>query len=102
MARPRGKVELSLFPFLNILFSLIGVLIVYIFVVLVMGRAGGRASVQAGVVRGREAVLVEDRELDAIRKRKADLEERFNRQNQEFRRLQNEQEQLAQLLELRS
>jgi hypothetical protein len=102
MAHARGKIELSLFPFLNILFSLIGVLILYIFMILVMGRASGRASVQAGLERGRAAAKVEDRQLDEMKKKQADLESQVDQKNRELQRIRNEQEQLAQLLELRS
>jgi hypothetical protein len=102
MARERGKVELSLFPFLNILFSLIGVLILYIFVVLVLGRAGGRASIQAGLVRGRAAARDETRELDAVSKKRMELAAAHERKTRELERLESEKEQLTQLLELRT
>jgi hypothetical protein len=102
MPRERGKIELSLFPFLNILFSLIGVLILYIFVILVMGRASGRASVQAGVVRGRAAARNETRELEAMRKKSQDLEAARQAKGRRLERLESERDQLAQILELRS
>jgi hypothetical protein len=101
MARSRGKVELSLFPFLNILFSLIGVLILYIFVILVMGRATGRASVQEGQRRGQAAARAQDRDLEELKKRHAELETTFEKKTRELRDLKLEQDQLEVVLDLR-
>src|SRR4051812_13951175 len=111
MPRTRGKIELSLFPFLNILFSLIGVLILYIFVVLVMGRGNGRASVQAGLhdaglgpgVGGGKARGKGDagRLLKDMQEKKAGLQEQLDQKTRELQQLHREEEQLAELLDLR-
>jgi hypothetical protein len=102
MARHHEKVELSLFPFLNILFSLIGVLILYIFVILVLGRAGGRAKVVQGKHEGLAEVREIEGELEAAKNKAANLTASFDDKTRELQRVQREKEQLAELLELRS
>src|SRR5271157_2576874 len=98
MARRTSKVELSLFPFLNILFGLIAVLIIHIFFIIqknaVEGGAIGRA--RAGLERagGEEQERLLSVQLQTMRNRMADLDRQRQRAEADL-----EQRQL--LLELR-
>jgi len=98
MARRTSKVELSLFPFLNILFGLIAVLIIHIFFIIqknaVEGSAIGRARAGPERAGGEEQERLLSDQLQTMVNRLADLDRQRQRAEADL-----EQRQL--LLELR-
>jgi hypothetical protein len=78
MARRRSKLDLSLFPFLNILFALIAVLILHIFFILQINRVEGGAMLRARIQEARGGDEQAERRLsdslERMREQVGDLE----------------------------
>ena len=99
MARRRSKLELSLFPFLNILFGLIAVLILHIFFIMQMGNVEGSAIGRAAQLGrwGEGGEQLEQQLVDRLRS----LEKRRNTAQIQRRQAEAELEQRRLLVELR-
>ncbi|CAN5624373.1 hypothetical protein BH23PLA1_BH23PLA1_34110 [soil metagenome] len=91
MARPRSKIELTLFPFLSVLCGLIAVLILHIFVVLETSRAEARKAPRSP----------EARQTTELAKQKQDLTREIQAIQNQLGVLDDEREQLLRVLELR-
>jgi hypothetical protein len=98
MARRRTKLELSLFPFLNILFGLIAVLILHIFFIIQMSGVEGSAIGRARLGGGQDG----DEELEQrLSERLRNLKEQIHKVDRQRNQAEADLEQRRLLVELR-